>query len=283
LTISTANLIGVLGDTHGDMEHLLTVSETMWRRGVSVLLVLGDFGFLWPGRNWNIDLDKLSRRLAARDQILYFVDGNHELFPALYSFPVSEDGLRRLRRNIIHIPRGYRTTLHSGRTLAALGGANSVDAGSRLVGSSWWPGESITDEDLAAVGSDSADVMVGHDAPLDVPILDRYLAETDRWWPESGVAYSAAGRRVFHRGFLQVRPQLYLGGHYHLHVDEVVDYHAGDDPFTCRVVILDMNEGRGWSQAILDVTTLDLRYFARDDATSGAEQIDDDAAPPERP
>lgn len=258
--------IGLLGDTHGDMSHVLAVSETMWKRGVSVLLVLGDFGFVWPRRNYGIDLSKLSRRLAARRQVLYFVDGNHEDFTRLYRHPIGDDGLRWLRPNVAHIPRGYRTPLSSGRTLAALGGANSVDAGNRLAGSSWWPEESITEDDLAALGGEHADVMVGHDAPLDVPALDRRLAATDHWWSEGGKSYSAAGRQMFHRGFLQVRPQLYLGGHYHYHVDETVEYENDGRAFSCRVVVLDMNEGHSWSQAILDVTTLDLQYFDRDDA-----------------
>jgi hypothetical protein len=277
LTISTTKLIGVLGDTHGDMHHLLIVSETMWIRGVSVLLVLGDFGFVWPRRNWAIDLSKISRRLAGRGQVLYFLDGNHEDFTRLYRHPIGADGLRWLRPNIAHVPRGYRTTMLSGKTFAALGGANSVDAASRTVGSSWWREESITDDDLAHLGEQHADVMVGHDAPLDVPELDRRLAATDHWWSEAGKAYSAAGRQMFHRGFLQVRPQLYLGGHYHHHVDETVEYEADGEAFSCRVVILDMNEGRGWSQGILNVASLDLQYFARDDSTTNVERIEDDA------
>jgi hypothetical protein len=209
--------------------------------------------------------------------VLYFVDGNHEDHLRLSRYPISADGLRWLRPNIAHIPRGFRTALQSGLRFAALGGANSVDVGHRLAGSSWWTEESITEADLAALGEGHADVMVGHDAPLGVPALDRRLVATDHWWPEAGVAYSAAGRQMFHRGFLQVRPRLYLGGHYHYHVDETVDFDTGGDPFSCRVVILDMNQGNGWSQAILDVATLDLHYFSRDDATSRAEQVDDDA------
>lgn len=60
-----------MGDTHGDLEHLLIVSETMWKRSVTVLAVLGDFGFIWPRNNWSKDLDKISKRLAERGQVLY--------------------------------------------------------------------------------------------------------------------------------------------------------------------------------------------------------------------
>jgi hypothetical protein len=240
----------------------------MWARGVQVMLVLGDFGFIWPRHNWDNVLDKVSKRLRAKGQILYFVDGNHEDFTALYKFPIGADGLRWVRPNIAHIPRGYRTTLVSGRTLAALGGANSVDFAHRLAGHSWWPDESITEADLETLGTDHADVMIGHDAPCGVPTLDAWLEATNHYWPADGVTYSSAGRRMFHRGFLQVHPELYLGGHYHLHVDDMVQFDTGVQLFICRVAILDMNgSSSAISQAILDVQSLDLQFFARADAT----------------
>jgi predicted phosphodiesterase len=261
--------MGVLGDTHGDMGHVLTVSRTMWKRGVSVLVVLGDFGFVWHGQNCDNNLDKLSRRLAGRGQVLYWLDGNHEDFAILYGkFPVSADGLRRLRPNVIHMPRGYRTVLASGKTLAVLGGANSIDRLHRQEGATWWPEESITEEDLRALGDEQVDVLVGHDAPLHVSSLDAALLKTEHDWPADMLAYSAAGRRMFHKGFLQVRPRsLYIGGHYHRHIDETASFGAGDDAFETRVVIMDMNGPGTISQGVLDVGTLDLVFFTRDDAT----------------
>ncbi|WP_104170009.1 metallophosphoesterase [Cryobacterium sp. M23] len=208
--LSATSRIGFLGDTHGDMQHVLAVAKTMSDRGIELLVVLGDFGFLWPGRNWGIDIDKLSRRLKMTAQTLAFVDGNHEDFDLLYKFPVADDGLRWIRPNIVHIPRGYRTVLASGATLAALGGANSVDIGHRVLGRSVWVEESITNADLTKLGPDHADVLIGHDAPLDLPSLDAWLAATNHGWPPAGLKYSAEGRAMFHRGFQQARPRLYL-------------------------------------------------------------------------
>jgi hypothetical protein len=262
--LAAASRIGFLGDTHGDMHHVLTVARTMSARGVELMVVLGDFGFLWPGHNWGIDIDKLSRRLKTTRQTLAFVDGNHEDFDLLYKFPVADDGLRWIRPNIVHIPRGYRTVLASGATLAALGGANSVDVGHRVPGRSVWAEESITEADLTTLGHEVADVLIGHDAPLDLPSLDAWLAATDHGWPPAGLKYSAEGRAMFHRGFQQVRPRLYLGGHYHRHIDERVTYTTGDTEFQTRVVILDQGgSASATSQAILDVRTLELEYITR--------------------
>ncbi|WP_104194520.1 metallophosphoesterase [Cryobacterium sp. M25] len=268
--LSAASRIGFLGDTHGDMQHVLTVARTMSARGIEHLVVLGDFGFLWPGRNWGIDIDKLSRRLKMTAQTLAFVDGNHEDFDLLYKFPVADDGLRWIRPNIVHIPRGYRTVLASGATLAALGGANSVDIGHRVPGRSVWTEESITEADLTTLGHEEADVLIGHDAPLDLPSLDAWLAATDHGWPPAGLKYSAEGRAMFHRGFQQVRPRLYLGGHYHRHIDELVTYSPADREFQTRVVILDQGgSASATSQAILDVRTLKLEFITRDGGKEG--------------
>lgn len=265
-TLATARLIGLVGDTHGDLEHLLIVSQTMWKRGVSVLVVLGDFGFLWPGHNWSKDLDRLSKRLAQRGQVLYWLDGNHENFDTLHSkFPIAEDGLRRLRPNITHLPRGYRTPLVFGRTLAVLGGANSIDAHHRALGSTWWLEEQISDDDLEKLGHEHAEVMLGHDAPTPLPSLDASLAATDQFWPTEMLAYAAAGRQKFTEGFLQVRPSLYFGGHYHQFVNETVTYGEGEDTFETRVILLGMNGSSTLSQAVLNLQNLEVEAFTRND------------------
>lgn len=267
-TLSTARLIGLVGDTHGDMEHMLIVSETMWKRGVSVLLVLGDFGFIWPRHNWDNDLDKLSKRLTQRGQMLYWLDGNHEDFATLFrKFPVSDDGLRRLRPNIIHLPRGYRTPLTFGRTLAVLGGANSIDAHHRELDSTWWLEEQISDDDLEKLGHEHADVMLGHDAPIPLPGLDASLAKADHYWPAEMLAYAAAGRQKFTDGFLQVRPSLYFGGHYHQYIDENVTYGEAEAAFETRVILLGMNSSNTLSQAVLHLQNLEVEAFARNDTT----------------
>jgi predicted phosphodiesterase len=265
--LASATRVAVLGDLHGDLAHLTVCAATAWKRGVDVLLQTGDFGFAWGTDNYQKDLDKISRRLRNRGQTLYWVDGNHDDFNILYEkFPLDPDGLRRLRPNILHAPRGYRTVLSSGKVLAVLGGANSIDRTLRTEGVDWWPEESITEGDLAALGADHADILIGHEAPLHVPDLDRELEANPRGWRPSAHEYAAESRRMFHRGFMAVRPQLSLSGHYHTHLDQDLSFGGGEDAFRCRVVILDKNEPKAKSQAILDVASMHLEYFTRDDA-----------------
>jgi predicted phosphodiesterase len=260
--LETEARIGFLGDTHGNLRHVLDAANLLLTFDVRVLVVLGDFGFIWKKVETHpSDLNRLSLYLTTAGQVLYFVDGNHENHEKLNAIPVDADGLRRVVPGIVHLPRGYRTTLVSGRSLAVLGGANSVDYEHRTLGVSWWFEESITDADLEHLGTERADILIGHDAPLNLTRLDGMLARTERYWSPDAIAYSHAGRRMFHRGFLQVRPQLYLGGHYHFHLDETVTLGLGADAFETRVAILDRDGAKYRDTlAILDVETFQLEY-----------------------
>lgn len=262
--LQTTTRIGLVGDVHGDLGALLTISQSMRDQGVSVLLALGDLGLVWGGENWSNRLSRLSKRLGARQQVLYWVDGNHDDHRRLSTFSIGDDGLRELRTNIIHLPRGYRTTLASGRSLLALGGANSIDYENRVEGVTWWPEEAISDADVEAVGREHADIVVGHDAPLELPALDRVLADNAAQWTVEGLEYAERGRQQFHRAFLRASPVLYVGGHYHQPVDEILEYGSADEAFTSRVVLLDqVQDANRASCAILEVSSLHLSFFNR--------------------
>jgi len=262
-TLQTVDRIGILGDLHGDLEHLVVVSRTMEARGIHVLLQLGDFGFIWPGTNWGHALDRIENRLRKSGQVLYFVDGNHEDFTTLNAFPISANGLRRVRPSIIHIPRGWRTTLAHARTFAAMGGANSIDRGLREEGVSWWPEESITDADLEQLGTEPVDILVGHDAPAPWPKLDNRLSQSPSWWSEEDQHYADDGRWMLTRAFTAVQPKLYLGGHFHLYLADSLAFPAG---FTTTMVTLDMNGGdRAFGQGILDLQAFEFDPHDRDD------------------
>jgi len=262
-TLETVDRIGVLGDLHGDLEHLVVVSRAMEARGIRVLLQLGDFGFIWPGTNWGHTLDRIENRLRKAAQVLYFIDGNHEDFTTLNTFPISADGLRHVRPSIIHIPRGWRTNLAHGRSFAAMGGANSIDRALREEGVSWWPEESITEADLERLGTEPVDILVGHDAPAPWPKLDDRLSQSPSWWSEENQRYADNGRQMLTRAFTAVQPKLFFGGHFHLYLADSVTFPAG---FTTTMVTLDMNGGgRAFGQGILDLRAFDFDPFDRDD------------------
>ncbi|MEC5149926.1 metallophosphoesterase [Cryobacterium sp. GrIS_2_6] len=254
-TLSTVKRIGLVGDLHGDAHQLREVAEAMRARGLSVLVATGDFGFV-DSRPMISNQAWASEILAENQLSLIFVDGNHDRLSDIYSSPVDATGYRWVASNMAHLPRGFRMRVAGGRTLGALGGANSIDHPKAD------PLESITPDDLVALGTERVDILIGHDAPTPLPALDQLLATTDRYWTDEGRAYAAAGREMFTRGFRQVRPELYVGGHFHTYIDEVVSFGDGADRFESRVVLLaDASSGAGVSCAVLDLATLELETF----------------------
>jgi hypothetical protein len=177
-------------------------------------------------------------------------------------FPVDEWGYRRLSRRIIWLPRGWRGTSAAGTVVASLGGANSINRDRRDPSVSghvaaWHPEEQITEHDLRTLGSNTVDILLGHDAPIS-KALKRHTARQRRAWTPDGIAYAAAGQAMFHRGVHQVRPKLVLSGHYHHYLDTTVRLQPhGDESATVRSVILDRNR-TAHSVGIVDVDQLEV-------------------------
>ena len=267
-TLSTVNQIGLMGDLHGDIQHALNAFKTFADRGVTCILQLGDFGILWPGSNWQRDLRKISGALARHHMAMYFVEGNHDFHPKILQYPVDADGVRWLTANVGHLPRGYRTDIGGKFTLAALGGANSIDRRFREEGVSWWPEEQITEADLRRLGSERVDVLVGHDAPLmDEHDLDRRAQ--DLGFSPADIDYAAASRVMIRRAVLHTRPQLTLGGHYHRFYDQTLALPR--ETHLTRVVVLDRDGKDRVNLAILTTGTLELEFLHRNGAPAEPE------------
>ena len=202
--ISTAVKVGVLGDTHGNLSFTLEALATFKTLGVSCVIQLGDFGFVWPESKSGRNLDRLSKFLGERQMCFYFLDGNHEAFDRLHRYPLAADGTRVVRGDIRQLPRGYRTTLGDGRSVAVLGGAGSVDRSYREPGRSYWTEEGITETDLTDLGTVHADVFFSHEAPAQLPALDAGLSGSG--FPVEDAVEAEGVRAILTRGFIPLRP-----------------------------------------------------------------------------
>ncbi|WP_104088709.1 MULTISPECIES: metallophosphoesterase [unclassified Cryobacterium] len=203
--LSEAKLIGVMGDLLGDLDHARIALTTLADRDITAIIQLGDWGIIWPGQNWQIDLNKLSRFLARNKQVMYFLDGNHDWHPRLQEFSIGQDGVRWLTHNVGHLPRGYRTTIGTRFVLAALGGANSSDRALRTAGKDWWPEEQVTDADIRALGTERVDVLVAHESPL-MAVDNDLIREKDGDLARSDALYADACRVMIRRAVLRTRP-----------------------------------------------------------------------------
>lgn len=173
----------ITGDTHSDIDtHKLSTKcwpeqKNLTRR--DTLIIAGDFGVPW--HNPEDATDKyLLDQYESRKFTTAFVDGNHENFDAIASYPVvTWHGAKchKLRPHVYHIMRGEVLKL-GGHKILCIGGADSIDKADRVEGKSWWPQETITMDDInkavAAMYKTNPDIIVSHDAP--------YLVTRQMYW-----------------------------------------------------------------------------------------------------
>ncbi|MEG0681239.1 MAG: metallophosphoesterase [Eubacterium sp.] len=142
----------VTGDTHMpiDMEKLdLTrFSQQLELTKNDYLIICGDFGGIW---NKSPERMKMLNELDARNFTTLWIDGNHENFNLLNSYPVNEwngGKVHFIRPSIIHLMRGQVFTI-DGLSFFTMGGGYSVDKCFRKPDQSWWPQEMPSKEEYA--------------------------------------------------------------------------------------------------------------------------------------
>lgn len=200
--------VAFAGDWHANTPWAKRMIEALPSE-VQVIVHTGDFGYLFDEDT----LDDYQRYAFRADLIIMFVDGNHEDLDWLLDQPIDpESGVRVLRDNVWHLPRGYRWEW-LGMSFLALGGASSIDKAYRKEGVSWWPQEVITREQADAVMADGpADIMICHDTPAgyEVPGL-----LPSSMWSKHRLQVCADHRLLLREIVKVVRPAYIWHGHYH--------------------------------------------------------------------
>lgn len=165
-------MIQITGDLHGEALRFLenNMGDREWTKE-DHLIVCGDFGFIFfDDERENAFLDYLEKE---KPYTICFCDGNHENFPAIFSYPEEEwngGRIHRIRKNIIHLMRGQVYEIE-GKSFFTFGGAYSIDRARRKEGISWWPEEQPTDEEYAIAFDNlkkrdfQVDYIITHTAP----------------------------------------------------------------------------------------------------------------------
>lgn len=166
-------MIYITGDTHGELNPFLKRLDKYELSSDDMVIVCGDFGFVWGDPYHNAMLKELS----GKDFTICFVDGNHENFEFLNMHPVEENWnggrIHRVERNVIHLMRGQIYDI-DGKSFFAFGGAYSRDKYMRRKNVSWWEEELPTNEEykeavlnLESVGN-HVDYVLTHQIPLHI-------------------------------------------------------------------------------------------------------------------
>ena len=162
--------IWVTGDTHGNFQRFTTknLPQVKGMNRNDCIIIAGDYGGVWAGEQ--ADGRKLDW-LEGKPFTTLFVDGNHENFDLLNSYPEQEwhgGRVHVVRPHILHLMRGQVFEI-GGLTWFTMGGAASHDiqdgildlaerrywalrrmnAMFRVLGHSWWPEEMPSEAEYA--------------------------------------------------------------------------------------------------------------------------------------
>ena len=179
--------IYITGDCHGNFERFSTKKLKQANLKLTqddIVIVAGDMGIIWGERD-TAGIGPYLTKLSANDlwwirwmeekpfQVL-FVDGNHENFDLLNSFPIVEKygaPVNQIGKNIFRLRRGQVYTIHEKRFFT-MGGATSIDRFMRRERISWWPEEIPTYKEWETAFHTlnkcdwSVDYVITHTAPL---------------------------------------------------------------------------------------------------------------------
>lgn len=124
-------MIYITGDCHRDFDkfNVDIFPEQKEMTKEDFVIICGDFGGIWDkdvSGEWET---YLLEELDSKQFTTLFVDGNHENFDRLYSYPVEEwngGKVHRIRLSVIHLMRGQVFTI-AGKKIFTFGGAKSHD------------------------------------------------------------------------------------------------------------------------------------------------------------
>jgi Calcineurin-like phosphoesterase len=265
MTGGQPGLTGIMGDIHGNTRWAIPAIRQICARlpgeNPKIILQAGDFGFtrddgtfLWAGEIMHRQtfLEAVTETLEAEDAYLWACEGNHEDHGYLAELLAggNRDDIWPTPR-VRWLPRGTRWKWHD-RVWLAAGGAVSVDKLLRTEGISWFPEETITPQQEAAIiAGGPADVLLSHDAPADAPLnlSPRHLLPKE-WKPM--IPAAEKHRDVLQRICVAVKPSYVFHGHYHLTSLKTVRAAWG----TCRFTALD-KDGTQHNWGILDTRTME--------------------------
>ena len=194
--------IFITGDCHAKFHKFnsLNFSEQKSLTKDDYVIICGDFGGVWNKDIESVEEAYWMNWLNNKPFTTLFVDGNHENFDRLYSYPVEEwngGKVHKIRPSVIHLMRGQVFEL-AGKKVFTFGGARSHDiqdgilelddphfqetrkaldkqrAMYRINHHSWWQEEMPSREEMEeglrnlAKHDNAVDFIVSHDCPTSV-------------------------------------------------------------------------------------------------------------------
>lgn len=282
--------VGIVGDTHGDVQDTVNVLNEMGARKITHVFVVGDFGLWTHFADGQEFLDRVQATAEGNGLTVFAVGGNHENWDHWEWFVENmptHKGFAMVRRRVLLAPKIHEFNL-SGRKWAVAGGAVSIDKDARLererggidswsgrsfrgtgARTQYWPNETLTDKQVIHIEQrfDKADILLTHDCSDFTHFQGRLKPDAD----------SQRHRQKIDRVIAAVKPEVHFHGHMHTKYEwDNVQSH-GYKPFSddewkghsTKTYGLEANPGAMWSSGnkvmsdwwgILDTDTLEFAY-----------------------
>lgn len=170
-------MIYVTGDVHGDLKDLESRDIGRIKKG-DVLIITGDFGFIWDNSKSEI---KNLKKLSKKKFDILFVEGVHENFEMLRNFEecdVYGAKARKITDNIYCLNRGEIYTIGE-KTVFALGGGAHEDVYEKFDNDPLRNPSLPTDEELQhsvrnlQAHQKKVDYVITHEAPASIKRMIR--------------------------------------------------------------------------------------------------------------
>ena len=170
-------MIFITGDTHGEVDIRKFSSKKFPEQKnltkSDYIIIAGDFGLLWDNSN---ECNYWLNWLSEKNFTTLFIDGNHENFEILNSYPVifwNGGSTHQITNSVIHLMRG-QIFLIDGYKFFTFGGAKSSDIKYRKEGITWWkeemPNQKEFDEGFnnLEINEWKVDFIVSHTCPVEI-------------------------------------------------------------------------------------------------------------------
>ena len=234
-------MIYLTGDTHARFSRLIHSKPLRTLTREDTVIICGDFGGIWYADERQA---RALNRLGRLPFTLVFLDGNHENYDLLETYPTAPwhgGTVQVIRENVLHLMRGEMYEIE-GRRFFAMGGAACHDlwngvldpeapdfverfrylrsrgAFFRVKGASWWPQEVPSEEELEhgretlRANNMEADVILTHCAPNAVQQQIKRILQNDTY-PENRLT------RFLEEVRTQCSYRAWFCGHYHHEMD----------------------------------------------------------------
>ncbi|MCQ2475616.1 MAG: metallophosphoesterase [Clostridia bacterium] len=165
-------MVYVTGDMHGDFSRFDS-SVLRHMKKDDTLIVCGDFGFVWD--NSKIE-QKILKKIGNKKYNVCFIDGTHENFELLNSYPVTQwngGKVHNICGNLYHLMRGQIFKIDN-MTFFTMGGGESPDIDIRFEENAWSKDEFPSREELLEGAANleanncRVDFVITHEPPMKI-------------------------------------------------------------------------------------------------------------------